>query len=190
MKSQKQSTLDIPKLSARDGGYVCFFCGDRFIEGDVYFGRTQHHLNENRDIDELYNKVLAHNICNIHASKNIEWLVISQDKLKWNIEHPPTFEQIKMAEESLLRDGVGIMIDLNVIHSKICEEIIKEKLSVEPLWKYTDCLVECVWQCKQKTGHGSLQSIRNYVDVLCAENAPYEKVKIDGVTIIRKKAGM
>jgi len=190
LKSYNQKLKDVPKLYARDRFYGCFFCGDRFVEGDQYFGRTEHHLNGNPKIDELWNKVLCHNICNIKAENYIEWKVISHDKLLWNLKHDPTLEEIKMAEESLLRDGIGIMIELNVIHSKICLEVVLEKLKVEPFWKFIDAISECTFKSKEKTGHGSVQSIRNYLNVLCAESGLFEKVKLDGITVIRKKSGM
>lgn len=179
----------IPALVARDLIYACFFCGDRFVEGDKYLDRTYHHLDKNIKNDELWNLVLAHNICNIKVENYIEWQVISQDKMLWNINHQPTVEQVKMATDSLMRDGVGIMIELNVHHMKICEEYLKEKLAVEPFLRFSDVQASCTFLCREETGHGSLQSTRNYLLVLCAEEATYERVKLSGVTIIRKRAG-
>jgi len=179
----------IPALVARDLIYACFFCGDRFVEGDKYLGRTHHHLDKNLKNDQLWNLVLAHNICNIRVENYIEWQVISQDKILWNMNHHPTVEQIKMATDSLMRDGVGIMIELNVIHTKICEEYLKEKLAVEPFLRYSDVQASCSHFCRKETGHGSMQAIRNYLIILCAEEADYERVKLSGITIIRKRAG-
>lgn len=197
MKSYKQKLKDIPVFVARDpkslrdkSGYCCFLCGDHFVDGDHYLGRTEHHLDGNTKNDEYWNRILVHNICNIRCENFIEWQVISRDIMNWNIkQQQPTTEQIKMATDSLLRDGVSIMIALNVQHSKICEETIIERMKVEPFWKRIDAIAECTLRCRDKTGHGSMQSIRNYITVLCAESGSFKIEELDGVDVIMKRTG-
>jgi len=190
LKSYKQKLKDIPVFVARDKTYTCFFCGDQFVEGDDYFGRSEHHLDGNTNNDEFWNRVLCHVICNIRVENYIEWQVISHDKLAWNLKHvEPTFEQIKMAKDSLVRDGVTIMIELNVIHTKISEETIIAKLKREPFWKRSDAVAECTLQCRKATGHGSQQATRNYLAVLCAESGSFKVEELDGVDVIMKRSG-
>jgi hypothetical protein len=70
--------------------------------------------------------------------------------------------------------------------------LIKE-IDTHGLVEFSKALNSISYECREKTGHGSQQSVRNYINTLTSESAPFEIIKEydeDGkcfATLIRRR---
>lgn len=65
-------------------------------------------------------------------------------------------------------------IDINIANSDMTEQYIAEVVKRDGFIEYKEALNSCVYICKRKSGHGSQQSVRNYIASLTSQVAPFE----------------
>jgi len=163
----------IKLIVQRDGGYKCFYC-DRELQPkkDVF-----DHLNDNRRDNRPDNLVLACQSCNIKKANDKEMENIALNKLDENengIFVGENFPNLK--EEEQEENGTSKEIQINEKNYDIVEQFITEEIEKNASILYSDTLNSSVYLCKQKTGHGSHNSVRYYIDTLTSPRAPYEKI--------------
>ena len=172
----------LPEIIARDGGYFCFYCTDGFPKKEHEFD----HLNNKPEDNRVENLVLCHKYCNELKIHNFDWQIRAFAKLSKNVVNVPLGEREK---KNIRQIDTPTEIDLNVAHRQITKEYIAERLPVEGDMDFVDTINCITFRCTQRTGHGSKQAIRNYLDELCCTDGPYQKQKIEGRFMISRREG-
>ena len=172
----------------------CFYCDKEFTieEPSIW-----EHLNGDEHDNRFDNLVWAHQHCNVKKSFNFDWQIRAIDKLKENVRTNFLREYERDKKSAKLADTdtqtTTKEIDINIVHNKIAQEYLIERLGTnenpgpETELDFADSLNCITYMCLQKTGNGSNQAIRNYLDVLTCSIASFEKVKVDGRTVIRRR---
>jgi len=179
--SQRQKLMLLPFLIERDGGYCCFYCKYPLsIETQVY-----DHLNSNPKDNRPENIVLSCQSCNVKKENDFDLIFLAKEKLRENELnlfvrksefHPLQKNQFHKVEDAL---EVRTEIDINQSNFEITKQYLYEKLAVDDSLEYTKTINNCAYICKEKTGYGSQQSVRNYIDSLTSEVAPFMISKND-----------
>ncbi|MGB9002846.1 MAG: HNH endonuclease signature motif containing protein [Nitrosotalea sp.] len=151
-------------LIKRDGGSKCFYC-EITLNYDSYI---YDHLNNNRTDNRIENIVLACQSCNNKKPSDQNMQDKAMQKLKQNEES--NFMREKMCENL---GETSAEIEINTKNYDITEDYITREVNERKVIDYTNTLHSCVFICKQKTGHGSQQSVRNYISTLTSEVAPF-----------------
>jgi len=68
-------------------------------------------------------------------------------------------------------------IDINIKNSDITKKFISDRVDLGGFVEFKDALDSCVYFCKTITGHGSHQSVRNYIAALTSSVSPFEIIK-------------
>ncbi|MGI0027823.1 MAG: hypothetical protein ACREAD_08300, partial [Nitrosopumilaceae archaeon] len=55
----------------------------------------------------------------------------------------------------------------------IVEQFLKERINTDGFIDYKEALYACVYKCKSMTGHGSSQSVREYIATLTSILGPF-----------------
>lgn len=156
-------------LLQRDGGFVCFYCGMSLdISAFVY-----DHLNNDRSDNRPQNLVFACTSCNNKKPYDLDMQCKAIEKLKLNEE---TNFVVERESEDTAYQEVSVEIDINVSNSQITEQYITESIATNGYIEFSDALNSSVFLCKSKTGHGSQQSVRNYISYLTSIMGPYQIV--------------
>lgn len=170
---------------------TCIFCEQRFMQGSTKWMKTWEHLDGETSNEELWNLAWAHKYCNNRKNGSIEFTVIADDKIienkKWESEFD--FEGFARERERENKTDEQTEIDLNVAHRQIVSEFLAEKVSTESTWEFNDAINCITLRCETNTGHGSKQSVRNYLDVQCCSEGKYQKEKINGKTVLKRRTG-
>lgn len=171
---------------------TCIFCEQRFIQGSTKWMKTWEHLDGDVSNEELWNLAWAHNYCNNRKNGLIEFQVIAGDKIienkKWESEFD--FEGFTRERERENKIIEQTEIDLNVAHRQIVTEFLAEKLPENnSSWEFNDAINCITLRCETQTGHGSKQSVRNYLDVQSCSEGKYQKEKIKGKTTLKWRVG-
>ncbi len=166
----------------------CIFCGGRFVNSDSKWCIEWEHLSNDSDCHEEWNLAWAHAICNEKKKNDFDmqdfaYNLVKKNK-KWFSESmgerkikPPIDEQTE--------------IDLNVAHTEITEQFLTEKLpDMNKRYLFSDAINCIVLRCKKQTGHGSSQSVRNYLNYLSCSEGDYDIKKIEGKNYIFLKHPM
>jgi len=176
---QKADWLDL--IIIRDGKFACFYCKQEFLSLSDYL---YDHLNNNRKDNRIDNVVLACRKCNNTKPHVAEMQVIAMDKLQEN--EISNYMREKNLSRTAKKEDTEIQISTqNYEISKLW--LIKE-IDTREYILFSEAL-DCIsFECREKTGHGSQQSVRQYVNTLTSKAAPFEIVKNDkGKKIIRRK---
>ncbi len=171
--SQKKKLEILPYLIERDGGYFCFYCEKPLlIETQDY-----EHLNSKPQDNRPENLVLSCQSCNVKKAKDFDLMILAEEKLRENeLKH---FVQKNKFHEEQNTQEASTEISINQSNFEITEQHIRERLAVEDSLEYTKTINNCTFICKEKTGYGSQQSIRNYIDALTCEEGPFMISKND-----------
>jgi hypothetical protein len=70
-------------------------------------------------------------------------------------------------------------IDINKKNFEITEKYITSEIESHKFILYKDALSSSAMLCKKETGHGSLQSVRNYILMLTSKVGEFEITKND-----------
>jgi len=165
--SQKKKLAVLPYLIERDGGHFCFYCKKPLsIETQVY-----EHLNSNPQDNRPENLVLSCQSCNVKKENDFDLRILGEEKLRENesklfIQKNP-FHEVQNTQEA------STEIAINQSNFEITKQHLCEKLAVEDSLEYTKTINNCACICKEKTTHGSQQSVRNYIDILTCEEGPF-----------------
>lgn len=145
------------------------------------------HLNNNRYDNRIENIALAHQACNIKKSTYTDYQIIASEKLKENESKLFVGEKNRAALE--IKEA-STEIDINVTNYDIAKKFLLERIKTDGSIGYTDALNSISFLCKEKTGHGSQQSVRNYINSLTSPVGTFMMIKNEeGKKIIVKRAG-
>lgn len=174
----------LPILFKKQGG-KCLYCKEPFEQlGDSIF----EHLNNNRSDNRMENLALAHHGCNIKKITNFDYQIIANEQLKKN-EDQVLSEREKI--EDLTPTDISTEININVNNSSITEQFLIERISTDGSILFSEALDSIVFVCKTKTGHGSQQSIRNYIRAFVSPMGPFMISKDEnGKKIIIQRMGI
>lgn len=169
---------------------VCCFCEQRFLEGNTKWKRTWEHLDNDDENEELWNLAWAHHYCNEKKRHDADLQILAREIIKKNQqwEESYDFESAREKERENKTDE-QTEIDLNVAHRQIVSEFLAEKLSNDLSWEFNDAINCITLRCETQTGHGSKQSVRNYLDVQSCSEGKYLKEKIKGKTFLKRRTG-
>ena len=168
---------------------TCCFCEQRFLEGDIKWGKTNEHLDNNRENNKPWNIAKAHRYCNEKKRYDSDLQIIASELIernkKYEDEHP--FESARERNKTQPIDE-QTEIDLNVAHHEIAENFLHEKIIPQyPRYLLSDSINCIVLRCRKQTGHGSAQAIRNYINVLACTEGKYQIEKIEGKNYVQKR---
>ena len=155
-------------LIERDGGFNCFYC-DIILD---YNSFIYDHLNNDRSDNRIENIVLACQSCNNKKPSDKIMQDRAIQKLKQNEES--NFMREKMCENL---GEASAEIEINTKNFDIVEEYLTSEVNLWGTIDYSSALNSCVYVCRQKTGHGSQQSVRNYISSLTSVVAPFVVVR-------------
>ena len=153
---------DLPILIQRDGGFTCWYCKKELKDQYIY-----EHLNSNRQDNRIENLVLACQSCNIKKITDFDMQIRARDKLKEN-EDGNFVREIKPEVKMPTSE-----IDINMSNSEITRQYLEEVINTDGSIPFSDALNSSAFLCKDKTGHGSQQAIRNYIQMLTSSVAPF-----------------
>lgn len=181
--TQKLKREWLPLLIKRDGGFQCFYCKILLsLDSFVY-----DHLNCKRYDNRLENIVLACHSCNNKKPHDFDMQIRALDKLNENEEGNFMGEKLLQLESN---KEPSSEIEINISNFEIVEQFLTETIEVDSHIPYPDALDSCVYLCKKKTGHGSQQSVRNYIATLTSMVAPFEIIRDENKKkIIVKRKG-
>jgi hypothetical protein len=183
MLSSNKKLEFLSLLIAHDGGFRCFYCKGE-LEPDNY---VYDHLNDNRHDNRIENLVLSCQSCNIKKISSFDIKILAKEKLKENEDKNFVGEKIRLPDTS--PHQVSTEIEINVSNYQITEQYLTERINTDGSLPYNEALNSAAFLCKTKTGHGSQQSIRNYIDLLTSEAGPFQVVRDDNKKkIIVKRA--
>lgn len=175
--SQKEKIKIWEQLVERDGGYHCFYCNKPFTEERPIL----EHLNDSRNDNRLDNLVLSCQSCNIKKIKDPILDELSFSKLEMNEN------QIYVGEKNLKKitskksdyQNGSKEIEINEKNYDLTKNYISDRVSSWESVEFKDVLDSCVYLCKETTGHGSHQSVRNYISTITSTMGPFEIIKND-----------
>ncbi len=166
--------LDV--IIMRDGKYACWYCSKDFLSlSDFVF----EHLNCDRTDNRVDNLVLACPTCNNKKPHDIDMQLLASEKLHEN-------EKLMYMRESNHRKTDRIQsseISINVSNFEIAKLYLIKNVPIA----FNEALNSISYLCREKTGHGSQQSVYKYINTLTSKVAPFEIVKENGKKMIRRK---
>jgi hypothetical protein len=170
---------------------TCCFCDQRFLPGHTKWRKTWEHLDNNKQNEELWNLAWAHWWCNEKKKNDADMQIYARELIKKNLDWQQSFDSESARErERENKTDEQTEIDLNVAHRQIVSEFLAEKIPNDSLQVDFNDAINCiVLRCETQTGHGSKQSVRNYIDVQCCTEGKYTKEKIKGKTILKRRTG-
>lgn len=186
--AQKRKFFEL--ILERDGGLHCLYCKRLQSLQTV---RLEHLNGDNTD-NRLDNLAFSCQSCNIKKSKDNEegerLTTMADAKLVTNEQRLCVGEKFTKS----LSNKMGIYgqaskeIEINNKNYDIVERYLRDTIDKFGLILFRDALDSCVYLCKSNTGHGSQQSMRNYLATLTSSVAPYEIIKNpENKKIIRKR---
>lgn len=167
--TKRLKTIFLPIIIQRDGGFTCWYCKTPLF----LFKHIFEHLNNNRDDNRIENLVLACQSCNNEKPTNENMKQNALTKLAWN-EQSNFLRERKFLIDELSKEA-SPEIEINVSNAEITREYITEKVDSEGYIPFSEALNCSVYLCKEKTGHGSQQSVRNYIKALTCEIGPFQE---------------
>ncbi len=163
-----QKTRLMKYLVDRDG-FKCYLCGKKFKNTKE---PILEHLNNSWKDNREDNLALAHQSCNIKKPKDFDMCSKAEKKLEENEAH------MYVGESFLKKDSDDKEPSREIEISNKCYQITEKYLTDEILkngWiSYKELIHTIVYLCRQKTGHGSEQSIRSHIKTLTSVFAPFE----------------
>ncbi len=157
----------------RDGGQLCFYCKISLSLSEIIW----EHLDDNRKHNVIDNLVFACRTCNNKKPHDIDMQLIAKEKLRDNLKRNYMREIISTKNKQTSE------IEISVSNFEIAEIFLHKNVPIE----FTEALNSITYECKKKTGYGSQQSVRNYIDSLCSSTAPFEIYMVGKDKTIRYK---
>ena len=182
--NQRRQLTDI--ILARGDEYCCFYCHYDFKNVRECW---LEHLDDDRTHNEPDNIVFTCRNCNVKKQHDHVMRMKAEEKLR----HNESLEYVRdWIELQKLQKEPSEAVAINLSNCEITEQWLNEKI---PLGSSKTVLLKTAldtitFECKDRTGHGSQQSIRNYIDYLTssAPKAPFEIFKgEDNKRYIRRK---
>ena len=183
--AQRRQLTDI--IIASGDSYLCFYC--HYVFENVKECWLEH-LDDDRTNNNPDNIVFTCRNCNVKKQHDESLRVQAREKLRVNqmMNYVRDWKELqKLQKES--SEAVAI----NESNCNTTIKWLERRLVIDSETSMTVLLKEAVdtitFECKDKTGHGSQQSIRNYIDYLTSSSpkAPFEIFKQDNKRYIRRK---
>ena len=180
---QRRELTDI--IVARGDPYCCFYCHYEFKNVKECW---LEHLDDDRTHNNPDNIVFTCRRCNAKKLHNESMRVQAREKLRVNqiMKYVRDWKELQK-----LQKEPSEAVAINQSNCDTTVQWLEERL---PLGSSNIVLVKeavdtITFECKDKTGYGSQQSIRNYIDYLTssAPKAPFEIFKQDNKRYIRRK---
>ncbi len=183
--SYPQKRMYLELLIERDGGYRCFYCKKEFGKERPIF----EHLNSDPRDNRPENLVLSCQSCNIKKIDDIELSRIADDKLEQNVReiYVRDNDLNKILSKNSSKTELTKEIDINTKNVDVVEKYIEEQVQSLGCVEFKDILNSCVYICRKSTGHGSQQSVRNYISTLTSSVGPYEIFKEGKKSLIQRR---
>jgi len=180
---QRRELTDI--IVARGDPYCCFYCHYEFKNVKECW---LEHLDDDRTHNNPDNIVFTCRRCNAKKQHDHVMRMKAEEKLR----HNESLEYVRDWKElQKLQKEPSEAVAINQSNCDTTVQWLEERL---PLGSSNTVLLKeavdtITFECKDKTGHGSQQSIRNYIDYLTssAPKAPFEIFKQDNKRYIRRK---
>lgn len=131
------------------------------------------HLNSNPDDNRAENLVLSCQPCNIKKIKSDRLQTVAKAKLQENEKN--SAKSSLNEDKSTLHVSAEIQIGENNI--AITEQYLTEIIETDGSIEYADALSSCAYLCHKQTGHGSIQAIRNYLNMFVSSVGPFKIIK-------------
>jgi len=186
--SQKERLL--PFLLQRDG-VNCWYCKKPFEPLDNKLKRTFDHLDNNRTNNDVDNLVLAHWQCNQMKKYHVEYKVMAADKRNENLDSLNECVPISAKGKEASKE-----IDINVAQKKLTYEYLHEKLvgnkvrpPAESKLEFRDTASSIAYIFWERTGHGSSETVRRYINEFCSSAGPFVLVEENGGLFIKRRVG-
>ena len=180
---QRRELTDI--IVARGDPYCCFYCHYEFKNVKECW---LEHLDDDRTHNNPDNIVFTCRRCNAKKQHDHVMRMKAEEKLR----HNESLEYVRDWKElQKLQKEPSEAVAINQSNCDTTVQWLEERLplgsSNTVLLKEAVDTITC--ECKYNTGHGSQQSIRNYIDYLTSSSpkAPFEIFKLDNKRYIRRK---
>lgn len=155
----------------RDGGFKCFYCGKPLkLNYHIY-----EHLDDQRDHNYPENWVLSCQSCNNKKPHSLELKRKAREKLRQNEMSKCVREKISENED--VTKEASPEIEINKVNYEITKQYLAEVIETDSYVLFSEALHACTYQCKEKTEHGSQQSVRNYIATLTSIVSPFMIVR-------------
>jgi integrase len=152
--------------------YVLVSSGMRLGEA-LTLRRSNLHLDDNPSHNDWDNLALAHQSCNIKkANYDKDFINIAELKQEENRNHIFVRETF-----SKKNSKVSTEIEISNKCYPITEKYLVDFILEHGWLDYKSTLADIAYLCKIKTGHGSINQIRNHVYMLTSSSAPFEIIK-------------
>ena len=161
----------LPLLIERDNGLCCWYCKKKFSIHTYIF----EHLNDNREDNRLENLVLACSSCNNKKPHDFDMQFRAKEKLRQNEDG--NFVRERKNENKMDVGSPSTEISINQANYEIAEQYLNEVITADGFVLFSEVLDSIVYLCVKKTGHGSHQSVRNYLATLTSNVAPFKIIK-------------
>ena len=156
-------------LLQRDGGFKCFYCSKSLLSTHWVY----EHLDNNSMHSYVENIVLACQSCNVKKKNDFDMHLLALEKKKQNEESNYVCE--RKNEETTFSNE----IEINKQNFDLTQQYLIEIIETDGSLEYKDAVNSVAMLCKKKTGHGSTQSVREYINMLASREGPLEIVKND-----------
>ena len=178
--SSAQRKKFFPELCERDNGLNCWYCKCKLDFNRVVFD----HLNENPQDNRIDNLVLACQSCNVSRITDGELHERGLEKLEENEKRMFVREKIDSSESIISKE-----IDINQKNTRITEKFVSSLIDETGSVLYSEVLDACVFLCQKHSGHGSHQSVRNYLASLTSIVGPFKEIRNEQNkrTIVKRK---
>jgi len=173
-----------PVVKKRDGD-ICFFCVMPFVQGVLKWSRTYHHLNKNTEDQRIENLVFAHEECNRRVEHDTDWQIRSKEKLQENLKYHQYVDEVTAHNDD--DKDTNVEIDTNELYLRFAKERMIERLKprgVRPpqyeSLSFKDTCNSIAFKVSEEVGHGSPIGASRAIEMLCSDEADFEKYKEQG----------
>ena len=153
----------------RDEGRRCWYCKVSLSLSEIVW----EHLDCNREHNVIDNLVLACITCNNKKPHDFDMQILAMDKLHENEN------RMYMREKIQGKNNQSSEIEINVSNFEIAKLWLIKEIDTNIVVEFSKALDSISYECRERTGHGSQQSVRNYINTLTSESAPFEIIKED-----------
>jgi len=165
----------------RDGGFNCFYCRCNLLN----IAWVYEHLDNNPMHSTVENIVLACQSCNVKKKNDSDMQILALEKKRLNEISNFVCEREKDTDREFSNE-----IEINKQNFEITQQYLTEIIETDGSIEYKDAVNSVAMLCKKKTGHGSTQSVREYLNMLASREGPFELIKDDKKKrIIVKRTG-
>jgi len=160
----------LPELLKRDGGFRCFYC----IKDLDIRSYINEHLNNDRTDNRKENIVLACHTCNNKKPNNSSLQLKAIQKLKNNERN---FMSEREISGEIQTQEASTEIEINVSNYDIVNQFIGEVVNTDGSIPLKVAINSGAYLCKEKTGHGATQTVRNYIEMLVSDVGPFRIIR-------------